>query len=66
MTTRQSITPRLRPPWWRNLLMVVAVLTLLLPIDALPDLAPVIGWLDDLVAGLYLVSELITRLRRRS
>lgn len=41
----------------RIILGVAATLTLILPIDALPDLVPVLGWIDDVVATLYLTSE---------
>lgn len=47
------------------LLSLAAVLTVLLPTDLFPDLIPVIGWLDDLVAAGYLVYELYTLLTKR-
>lgn len=46
--------------WKPKALVVFAVLYLLWPIDLLPDIAPIIGWLDDVglgtLATLYLVS----------
>ena len=46
--------------WKPKAAVFLAVLYLLWPIDLLPDLAPMIGWLDDLGVGtlatLYLVS----------
>lgn len=38
---------------WKKVLGVVAVLYAILPVDAVPDVIPVVGWLDDLgVLGL--------------
>lgn len=30
-------------------LVVAAIVYLLMPLDAIPDVAPVVGWLDDIV-----------------
>ena len=30
-------------------LVVAAILYILMPIDAIPDVAPVVGWLDDIM-----------------
>lgn len=35
---------------WRKLVVVGAVAYVLLPIDLVPDLLPVLGWLDDIGA----------------
>jgi uncharacterized membrane protein YkvA (DUF1232 family) len=35
-------------PFLPRLLAVLAIAYVLLPLDALPDVAPLIGWLDDL------------------
>lgn len=37
-------------PGWRKLVVVGAVAYVLLPIDLIPDLVPVLGWLDDIGA----------------
>lgn len=37
-------------PGWRKFVVVGAVAYVLLPIDLIPDLVPVLGWLDDLGA----------------
>ncbi|MER2566762.1 MAG: DUF1232 domain-containing protein [Myxococcaceae bacterium] len=37
-------------PGWRKFVVVGAVAYVLLPIDLVPDLVPVLGWLDDLGA----------------
>ena len=46
--------------WKPKILALLAIVYLLWPIDFLPDLAPIIGWLDDLglvgIATWYLVN----------
>jgi uncharacterized membrane protein YkvA (DUF1232 family) len=46
--------------WKPKAIAVIAIVYLLWPIDLLPDLAPLIGWLDDLgfvgLASWYLVA----------
>jgi len=37
-------------PGWRKLVVVAAVAYVVFPIDLLPDMVPVLGWLDDLGA----------------
>jgi len=37
-------------PGWRKFVVVGAVAYVLLPIDLIPDLVPVLGWLDDIGA----------------
>ena len=40
---------------WGKLFVLFAIFYIVFPLDAIPDFAPVIGWLDDLgVAGLLL------------
>jgi uncharacterized membrane protein YkvA (DUF1232 family) len=50
-------------PWFRKAIVVSALIYFISPIDAIPDIAPFIGYLDDLgviVALLkYLGSELV-------
>ena len=42
-----------RAPTFPRIVAVLAVLYVLLPIDAIPDIIPILGWLDDLgVVGL--------------
>jgi uncharacterized membrane protein YkvA (DUF1232 family) len=45
--------------WKPKALVVFAVLYLIWPLDLLPDIAPILGWLDDIgvgtIATLYLV-----------
>lgn len=51
-----------RVPWYAKVLAVVVVAYAASPIDLIPDVIPVIGYLDDLVllpAGLWLTLRLI-------
>lgn len=64
--SQSPITPqRIRhlPPMLRMVFLVLALLTLLMPFDLLPDLAPLAGWLDDTAAFGYLAFELIQSIR---
>jgi uncharacterized membrane protein YkvA (DUF1232 family) len=49
--------------WYRKSIVVAALLYFILPIDTIPDIAPLIGYLDDLGVIMavvkYLGSELI-------
>jgi uncharacterized membrane protein YkvA (DUF1232 family) len=50
-----------RVPLWRRLAGLFAVLYFVSPVDALPDIVPILGWLDDLgvlsAAALFMVRE---------
>jgi uncharacterized membrane protein YkvA (DUF1232 family) len=37
-----------RVPRWKKFIGVLAVLYFLSPVDVIPDVLPVLGWLDDL------------------
>jgi uncharacterized membrane protein YkvA (DUF1232 family) len=37
-----------RVPRWKKLTGLLAVLYFLSPVDAIPDIIPIVGWLDDL------------------
>lgn len=45
---------------WRKLLVVGAALYLVMPFDAIPDMLPVVGWLDD-VGVLAAVAAFLVR-----
>ncbi len=50
-----------RVPLWKKLIGLVAVGYFLWPADALPDVVPLLGWLDDIgvlsAAAFYMVRE---------
>lgn len=51
-----------RTPWYARLLGIAVVAYALSPIDLIPDVIPVIGYLDDLLllpAGIWLVRRMI-------
>jgi len=43
----------------KNLIRLGAVLTVISPIDIIPDWIPFIGFLDDVGAGVFLVKEIV-------
>jgi uncharacterized membrane protein YkvA (DUF1232 family) len=51
-----------RTPWRAKLLTVAVIAYALWPFDLVPDFAPVVGWIDDLIivpAGLWLAYRMI-------
>ncbi len=36
--------------WWKKALVIAAVAYVIIPIDFMPDLVPLFGWVDDAVA----------------
>ena len=48
-------------PIQRLFLIIVYLIYILSPVDLIPDVAPVVGWLDDAVAAIMLVNELTGR-----
>ncbi|REG33216.1 uncharacterized protein DUF1232 [Archangium gephyra] len=50
-----------RVPLWRRLAGLFAVIYFVSPVDALPDIVPILGWLDDLgvlsAAAFFMVRE---------
>ncbi len=50
-----------RVPLWRRLSGLLAVAYFVMPLDALPDVLPILGWLDDLgvlsAAAFFMVRE---------
>ncbi len=46
--------------WWKKALIIAAIIYLVLPVDLIPPLVPVFGWLDDIliwVALLYFMGQ---------
>ena len=51
-------------PRWRKLLGLLAVAYVVVPFDAIPDVVPVLGWLDDVgvvAAALAFVARDVSR-----
>ena len=50
-----------RVPLWRRLAGLFAVFYFVMPLDALPDILPILGWLDDVgvlsAAAFFMVRE---------
>ncbi|QRO02956.1 DUF1232 domain-containing protein [Archangium violaceum] len=50
-----------RVPMWRRLAGLFAVIYFVMPVDALPDFLPILGWLDDIgvlsAAAFFVVRE---------
>lgn len=43
----------------RIIIILLAVLYIVSPIDLIPDFIPVIGWIDDLIAGIVAFTAFI-------
>lgn len=54
-----------RIPTWPKLLVPLAIVYVISPVDALPDLMPILGWTDD-ISVIGLVLAVITMLVRWS
>lgn len=55
-------------PWSARLMALFTIGYVLSPVDLIPDVAPVVGWLDDLVViplGIAFAARLATRARWR-
>lgn len=44
---------------------VVMLAYIVLPTDLIPDFAPVIGWVDDLAAGVGLIASVVSAIKNR-
>jgi uncharacterized membrane protein YkvA (DUF1232 family) len=53
-----------RAGFWAKLMLLFAVMYVILPIDFVPDVAVVVGWIDDLVVLLGALALLLGSLRR--
>jgi uncharacterized membrane protein YkvA (DUF1232 family) len=51
-------------PFWRKALVLVALGYAVLPVDAIPDVIPVIGWLDDVGVVAAITAYLARDIRR--
>ncbi|MBX7134506.1 MAG: DUF1232 domain-containing protein [Fimbriimonadaceae bacterium] len=53
-------------PRWAKVVALAALLYVVSPLDVVPDLAPVIGWIDDLGVAAMAVSALLSSTRQAS
>ena len=56
-------------PWYARLMALVTIGYVLSPVDLVPDVLPVVGWLDDLLViplGIALSARLTTRSQWRA
>ena len=50
--------------WWKKAILIAGMIYLVLPVDLIPPLVPVFGWLDDVlvwVAILYFMGKELDR-----
>jgi uncharacterized membrane protein YkvA (DUF1232 family) len=52
--------------FWMWLIVIIAVLYVISPIDFMPDLVPVIGWIDDVVIALTAISIALPKIAKRN
>ena len=55
---------RTKYKWNIGIGLLVALVYVLIPIDLLPDTAPAIGWIDDIIAVLLAVANAIAFLSK--
>jgi uncharacterized membrane protein YkvA (DUF1232 family) len=53
-------------PRWRKLLGVLAAVYVVLPVDLVPDVLPLIGWLDDVGVVAAVLAFLVRDMRRHA
>ncbi len=49
---------------WRKLLLLAAAIYVFLPIDLIPDMLPVAGWLDDAAVVFIAVAQFVRAARQ--
>ena len=53
-------------PRWRKLLGLVAVAYAVMPVDFIPDVLPVVGWLDDIGVMAAVAAFLVRDVKRHA
>ncbi len=70
-----SLDPNVIPPtarpvrrstntFWLWLILILAILYILSPIDFLPDVIPVLGWIDDVIVAITAILIALPRIIR--
>jgi len=49
---------------WAWALLLIAFVYIILPIDLIPDMIPVVGWIDDALIGIAAITNLIVRYKK--
>lgn len=47
-------------PSWVKFVAVAGVVYILSPVDFVPDLVPVLGWIDDLAVALLVIKQIVS------
>jgi uncharacterized membrane protein YkvA (DUF1232 family) len=53
-------------PRWRKLLGLLAAVYVVLPVDLVPDVLPVVGWLDDVGVMAAVVAFLVHDMKKHA
>lgn len=64
MSRRNDVRPASRIPWKAALSALLAVAYGASPLDVIPDVIPLLGWLDDAVAVPVLLALALVQYRR--
>lgn len=61
---KDSMAGRYKMDKWNMSVVVGTILYVVSPVDAVPDLIPVLGWLDDVTIVGYAITKLSDEMRR--
>lgn len=51
--------------WWKILIAALMLAYIVLPTDFLPDIMPVVGWVDDALAAVGMIVSAVSALKNR-
>jgi uncharacterized membrane protein YkvA (DUF1232 family) len=62
-----TVKPRgaTKPLWVRIILLVLVVLYAISPVDFVPDVIPLLGWIDDVVVTLSAITVALPKIIKR-
>lgn len=61
---RDTLSGRYKMNKWNLSVIIGTVIYVLSPLDAIPDVIPVLGWIDDLTIVGYAIGKLSTEMRK--
>lgn len=61
---KDTLAGRYKMNTWNMSIIAATILYVVSPVDAIPDLIPVLGWLDDVTIVGYAISKLTTEMKR--